>query len=81
LPGYEASTVVGIVGPRNTPAEIVRRLNWEINLALADARLRQRIAELADVPLTQTAAEYERLIADETEKWGQVIRRANIKPD
>jgi len=81
LPGYEASTVVGIVAPRNTPAEIVGRLNREINLALADARIKQRIAELADVPLTQTPAEYQTLIADETEKWAKVIRTAGIKAE
>jgi tripartite-type tricarboxylate transporter receptor subunit TctC len=81
LPGYEASTYVGIVAPRSTPADIVGRLNREINLALADARIKQRIAEFADAPLAQSAAEFARLITDETEKWAKVIGAANIKPE
>ncbi|PWT82639.1 MAG: MFS transporter [Blastocatellia bacterium] len=81
LPTYEASIFVGIVAPHNTPAEIVGRLNQEINLALADPRIRQRIAELADTPLSLSAVDFARLIADETEKWGKVIRAAGIKPD
>jgi len=81
LPTYEASIFVGIVAPHNTPAEIVGRLNQEINLALADPRMRQKIAELADTPLSLSASDFARLIADETEKWGNVIRAAGIKPD
>jgi len=81
VPGYEASSFVGLVAPRGTPADIVGRLNREINLAVADARIKQRIAEVADVPLAQTPAEFERLIADETEKWGKVIRDAGIKAE
>jgi len=81
LPTYEASVFVGIVAPHNTPAEIVGRLNQEINLALADPRIRQRIAELADTPLSLSVADFARLIADETEKWGKVIRSAGIRPD
>jgi len=81
LPTYEASVFVGIVAPHNTPAEIVGRLNQEINLALADPRIRQRIAELADTPLSLSVADFARLIADETEKWGKVIRGAGIKPE
>jgi tripartite-type tricarboxylate transporter receptor subunit TctC len=81
LPAYEASIYVGIVAPRNTPAEIVSRLNQEINLALADPKIKQRISELADTPLSLSAVEFGKLIADETEKWGKVIRAANIKPE
>ena len=81
LPTYEASIFVGIVAPRNTPAEIVSRLSREINLALADSKIRQRIAELADTPLSLSAVEFAKLIADETEKWGKVIRAANIKAE
>jgi tripartite-type tricarboxylate transporter receptor subunit TctC len=81
LPTYEASIYVGIVAPRNTPAEIVSRLNQEINLALADPKMRQRITELADTPLSLSTIEFGKLIADETEKWGKVIRAANIKPE
>jgi hypothetical protein len=74
LPGYEATTFVGIVAPRSTPADIVGRLNREINLALADPRIKQQIAEVADVPLAQTTVDFERLIVDETDKWAKVIR-------
>ena len=81
LPTYEASIYVGIVAPRNTPAEIVSRLNQEINLALANPKMRQRITELADTPLSLSTVEFGKLIADETEKWGKVIRAANIKPE
>jgi tripartite-type tricarboxylate transporter receptor subunit TctC len=81
LPTYEASIYVGIVAPRNTPAEIVSRLNQEINLALADPKMKQRITELADTPLSLSTVEFSKLIADETEKWGKVIRAANIKPE
>jgi tripartite-type tricarboxylate transporter receptor subunit TctC len=81
LPTYEASIYVGIVAPRNTPAEIVSRLNQEINLALADPKMKQRITELADTPLSLSTVEFGKLIADETEKWAKVIRAANIKPE
>ena len=81
LPSYEASIYVGIVAPRNTPADIVGRLNQDINLALADdPKVKQRIAELADTPLSLSVADFTKLIADETEKWAKVIRVANIKP-
>ncbi len=80
LPTYEASIYVGIVAPRNTPADVVGLLNQNINVALADPKMRQRIAELADTPLSLSAANFAKLIADETEKWGKVIRAANIKP-
>ena len=81
LPGYEASIFVGIVAPHNTPAEITRKLNQEIKLALADARIARRIAELGDTPLALSGSEFAKLIADETEKWGSVIRAANVKAE
>jgi tripartite-type tricarboxylate transporter receptor subunit TctC len=81
LPTYEASIYVGIVAPRSTPAEIVSRLNQEINLALADPKMKQRISELADTPLSLSPVEFGKLIADETEKWGKVIRAANIRAE
>jgi tripartite-type tricarboxylate transporter receptor subunit TctC len=81
LPTYEASIYVGIVAPLNTPAEIVSRLNQEINLALADPKMKQRMTEFADTPLSLSTVEFGKLIADETEKWGKVIRAANIKPE
>jgi tripartite-type tricarboxylate transporter receptor subunit TctC len=79
--GYEASAFVGIGGPRNTPAEIIDILNKEINAALADHKIKARLADLGGVALPGSPAEFGKLIAAETEKWGKVIRAANIKPD
>ena len=79
--GYEASAFVGIGGPRNTPAEIIDILNKEINAALADHKIKARLADLGGVALPGSPAEFGKLIADETEKWGKVIRAANIKPE
>src|SRR5262249_21425910 len=81
LPTYEASIFVGIVAPRDAPAEIISKLNQEINLALADAKITRRIAELGDTPLSLSSSEFAKLINDETEKWGKVIRAASIKPE
>ena len=81
VPGYEASTVYGIGAPRNTPAEIIDKLNKEINAALMDPKIKARIADLGGTALALSPAEYGKLIADETEKWGKVIRTANIKPE
>jgi hippurate hydrolase len=80
LPTYEASLFVGIVAPRNTPAEIINRLNQEINFGLADSKMTLRIAEFGDIPLLLSTSEFAKLIVDETAKWGKVIRTANIKP-
>jgi tripartite-type tricarboxylate transporter receptor subunit TctC len=79
VPGYEASGPFGLAAPRNTPAEIVAKLNREINAVLADPRVKARIADLGAEPLTGSPAEFEQLIARETEKWAKVIRAANIK--
>jgi tripartite-type tricarboxylate transporter receptor subunit TctC len=81
LPSYEASIFVGIAAPRGTATEVVNKLNREINAGLADPRLTRRIAELGDVPLSLTTAEFARLVADETEKWAKVIHAANIKAE
>jgi tripartite-type tricarboxylate transporter receptor subunit TctC len=81
LPGFEASDVIGVCAPRNTPAEIVVQLNKEINAALADPKMKARFADLGGTALALTAAEYGKLLAAETEKWGKVIRAANIKPE
>lgn len=80
LPTYEASIFVGIVAPRGTPADIIGTLNQNINLALNDPKMKQRIAELADTPLALSVADFAKLIAGETEKWAKVIRASNIKP-
>jgi tripartite-type tricarboxylate transporter receptor subunit TctC len=81
VPGYEASTWYGVGAPRNTPAEIIERLNREINAGLADPAFRTRLAELGGMPMEGSAADLGRLIAADTEKWGKVIRAAHIKPE
>jgi tripartite-type tricarboxylate transporter receptor subunit TctC len=81
VPGYEASFWDGIGAPKNTPAEIVDKLNKEINAALADPRMKARLADLGTTPVPGSPADFGQLIADETEKWAKVIRAANIKPE
>jgi tripartite-type tricarboxylate transporter receptor subunit TctC len=81
VPGYEASAVQGIGAPKNTPAEIIDKLNKEINAALADPRMKVRLADLGGAALAGSPAEFGKFISDETEKWGKVIRAANIKPE
>jgi tripartite-type tricarboxylate transporter receptor subunit TctC len=81
LPGFESSAWNGIAAPKNTPAEIVDKLNKEINAALADPKIKARFAGLSGMVIGGTSADFEKLIADETEKWGRVIRTANIKPE
>ena len=81
VPGYEASAWYGVGAPAGTPAEIIERLNREINQALLDPRITARIADLGAAVLSGSPGDFGRLIAAETEKWGKVIRFANIKPD
>jgi tripartite-type tricarboxylate transporter receptor subunit TctC len=81
LPTYEASIFVGIVAPRGTPADIVATLSRNINLALGDEKMLRRIAELGDTPLALSSSDFERLIAEETEKWGNVIRSAKLRAE
>ena len=80
VPGYEATAWYGIGAPRATPAEIVDKLNKEVNAALADPKMRARLADLGGTPLPGSPAQFGKLIADETEKWGKVIKFAGIKP-
>jgi len=81
VPGYEASVLFGVGAPRNTPTEIVERLNKEINAGLADPKVKARLAESGGTVLPGSPGDYGKLIASETEKWGEVIRAANIKPE
>jgi tripartite-type tricarboxylate transporter receptor subunit TctC len=81
LPGFEAHGWYGIVAPKATPAEIVERLNREINAALADAKMRERLTDLGCAVFSGSPADFGKFIADETEKWGKVVRAANIKPE
>jgi tripartite-type tricarboxylate transporter receptor subunit TctC len=78
LPGFEASTWQGIGAPKSTPAEIVAMLNKEINAALADDRIKARLADVGSIPMPMSPAEFEKFIAEETAKWGKVIREARI---
>jgi tripartite-type tricarboxylate transporter receptor subunit TctC len=79
VPGYEASAVFGIGAPKNTPIELVKKLNNEINAALADTKIKARFADLGLTVLAASPADFGKLIAEDTEKWGKVIRAANIK--
>jgi len=79
VPGYEASQWCGVGAPKATPAEIIGKLNQEVNAALADPKIKTRFAELGVTVLTGSPADFGRDIADETEKWGKVIRFLNIK--
>jgi tripartite-type tricarboxylate transporter receptor subunit TctC len=79
VPGYEVSSWFGIGAPRNTPVDIVDRLNREINAGLADPKIKARLADADATPFIATPAEFGKFIASETEKWGKVIRAANIK--
>ena len=81
LPGFEASLVYGLGAPKNTPAEIVDKLNKEINAALSDPKIKARLADMDGTVLALSPADFGKLMADETEKWGKVIRAANIKPE
>jgi tripartite-type tricarboxylate transporter receptor subunit TctC len=81
VPGYESSTWYGIGAPRSTPAEIVDRLNLEINAALAEPTLKTIMADLGGAPLGGSPADFSELIVADTEKWGKVVRFASIKPE
>src|SRR5262245_14599400 len=80
VPGYEASSWYGVGAPRGTPTEIIVTLNREINAALADAKIEAKFAEMGGTALPGSPADFARVIAEDTEKWGKVIRAANIKP-
>ena len=81
VPGYEASAWVGLGAPRNTPAEIVDKLNREINAGVVDHSFKTRLADMGFTVLPGSPTEFGRLIADETEKWAKVVKFAGIKPE
>jgi tripartite-type tricarboxylate transporter receptor subunit TctC len=81
VPGYESSGYFGLGAPGKTPAEIIDKLNREVNAGLADPKLRAQLTDLGGMILAGSPADFRKLIDDETEKWGKVIRAANIKPD
>ncbi len=81
VPGFEASSWFGVAAPKGTPAEIIERLNREINAGLADTTIKARLADMGGMLLTGSPADFGKLIADETDKWGKVIREAGIKAE
>ena len=81
VPGYEASQWYGIGAPRNTPAEVIARLNHETNVVLADPKMKARLAELGASALSGTPADFGKLIVDETAKWAKVVKISGAKPD
>jgi tripartite-type tricarboxylate transporter receptor subunit TctC len=81
VPGFEATLWTGIGAPKNTPADIVDKLNREINAGLADPTIKARLADLGGTLLVGSPADFGKLIADETEKWAKVIKSANIKAE
>jgi tripartite-type tricarboxylate transporter receptor subunit TctC len=80
LPGYEMIDWSGVCAPKNTPAAIIAKLNREINAVLADPKVKARLADLGSTPMPLSPADFGKFIAAETEKWGKVIRAANVKP-
>src|SRR5262249_25734787 len=81
VPGYEASAWYGIGAPRNTPTEIINKLNSEINAIVADPEFTARMAAVGATVLRGSAAEFGKFVADETVKWAKVVKFAGIKPD
>src|SRR5262245_14309623 len=81
LPGYESSAWFGFAAPKGTPVEVVNRLNKEINAALADPIVRARLADLGVMVTAGSSADFGKFIADETEKWGKVVKFAGIKAE
>ena len=81
VPGYEATAWFGIGAPKNTPADIIDKLNGEINAGLADAKIKERLADMGGEPMPMSTADFAKFIVDETEKWGKVVRAAGIKAE
>jgi tripartite-type tricarboxylate transporter receptor subunit TctC len=81
VPGYEASSVYGVGAPKNTPPEIIEKLNKEINAGLADPQMKMRLAALGGTPLPGSAADFRKLIAEETDKWGKVVKFSGARAE
>jgi tripartite-type tricarboxylate transporter receptor subunit TctC len=81
VPGYEATSWFGMGAPKNTPTEIIDKLNEAVNAGLTDPKIKQRLADLGGEPMPMTPAEFSKLVADETDKWARVIKLMGVKPD
>jgi tripartite-type tricarboxylate transporter receptor subunit TctC len=81
VPGYESSAWYGVGAPKNTPAEVVDKLNKEINVGLADPKIKARLVDLGGTVLAGSPADFGKLIAEETEKWAKVVKFGGLKPD
>jgi tripartite-type tricarboxylate transporter receptor subunit TctC len=81
VPGYETTAWYGLAAPKGTPAEVVERLNRQVNAALADPGIQQKIADLGGTPMLMTSAEFGKLIADETDRWSKLVRKFDMKPE
>jgi tripartite-type tricarboxylate transporter receptor subunit TctC len=81
VPGYEVNVWFGVGAPKGTPAEVIDKLNKEINAGLADPKIEARLEDLGGIPMPMTPDEFGKMIAEDTEKWAKVIRAVNIKPE
>jgi tripartite-type tricarboxylate transporter receptor subunit TctC len=81
VPGFEASAQFGLGAPKNTPVEVIEKLNHEINAGLTDPKMKARLADLAGAVLAGSPADFRKLIVDETEKWGKVVKFSGARPD
>jgi tripartite-type tricarboxylate transporter receptor subunit TctC len=81
VPGFEIEGWIGVGAPKNTPAEIINKLNQEINVGLADPNLKRRLADLGVTVFPGSPSDFGKVIAEDTEKWGKLIRAANIKAE
>jgi tripartite-type tricarboxylate transporter receptor subunit TctC len=81
VPGYEASSIHGLGAPKDTPAEVIGRLNAEVNAALADAKFRARIGDIGGIVRAGSPADFGRIVAEETEKWAKVVKFAGAKAE
>jgi tripartite-type tricarboxylate transporter receptor subunit TctC len=81
VPGYETTAWYGLAAPKGTPAEIVERLNRDVNAGLADPGIRRKLADLGGTPMPMTSAEFGKLIVDETDRWGKLVRKFDMKAE
>jgi tripartite-type tricarboxylate transporter receptor subunit TctC len=81
VPGFEASGLFGLGAPRNTPTSVIETLNGEVNAALADPNIKDRVADLGGAVVATTPAEFGKLLADEVDKWGKVVKYSGAKPE